>query len=64
MKEIVRDKFTRGRHLGLWLKAAGNAYLEETNRWGDDYWGVSGGVGANNLGIIRMETRLRLRYMT
>ena len=35
----------------------GNLSLEETNTWGDNYWGVCDGVGQNNLGRILMAIR-------
>lgn len=43
----------------LWeqLDSTGNAYLEETNTWGDVYWGVCDGVGKNWLGRVLMHTR-------
>ena len=45
------------------LIATGGKYLEETNYWGDIYWGVNKsnvdeeGVGENNLGKLLMEIR-------
>lgn len=39
------------------LKETGNAELIEGNRWGDTFWGVSGGVGKNHLGKLLMEVR-------
>ena len=32
-------------------------YLEETNRWGDAFWGVFNGEGENHLGRLLMEIR-------
>ena len=43
------------------LLATGNAYLEETNTWGDTYWGVCKGQGKNRLGYLLMEVRQVLR---
>ena len=43
------------------LLLSGNAYLEETNTWGDVYWGVCNGVGKNNLGKILMDIRTFLQ---
>lgn len=57
MKSIVVDKFTRNIHLKLWLLATKEAYLEETNDWGDTYWGVYNGSGSNHLGYVLMEVR-------
>lgn len=33
------------------------AHIEETNYWGDTYWGVCKGQGENNLGKILMSIR-------
>lgn len=42
----------------LWkLKTTYPAYLEETNTWGDQYWGVCRGIGQNMLGAVLMEVR-------
>lgn len=50
--------------LGRLLLATGDAYLEETNWWGDVYWGVCKGVGQNNLGKILMNIREELRLIS
>lgn len=34
-------------------------YIEETNSWGDRFWGVCDGIGENALGHILMELRSR-----
>ena len=47
--------------LRTWLLQTGESYLEETNHWGDVYWGVCNGVGENNLGDILMQIRRDLR---
>lgn len=39
------------------LIATGDAYLEETNHWGDTYWGVCNGEGKNMLGRMLMYVR-------
>ena len=39
------------------LLATGTKYLEETNYWDDSFWGVYGGIGSNNLGVILMAVR-------
>lgn len=39
------------------LLATGTKYLEETNYWGDRYWGVCNGQGQNKLGVILMRIR-------
>ena len=61
MYQIVKDKFTRNEDLNKLLLGTGNAYLEETNTWGDKCWGVCRGVGSNNLGRILMRVRAEAR---
>jgi N-glycosidase YbiA len=59
-------------HLGLRIKfsdsalatrllATGDEYLEETNTWGDTYWGVCDNVGLNMLGKLLMLLREELQ---
>lgn len=43
--------------LSVKLMNTGTLYLEETNTWGDKYWGVCNGVGQNNLGKMLMAIR-------
>jgi len=43
------------------LLATGERYLEETNNWGDRFWGVDG-HGQNNLGQLLMLVRRQLAY--
>lgn len=62
MRSLVTQKFSHP-HLAEKLLATGDAYLEETNSWGDTFWGVSGGVGTNHLGHILMDTRSALRCL-
>lgn len=57
MEFYVRKKFRDHRDLALLLKMTGNAHLEETNTWGDRFWGVSSGQGLNILGDILMLVR-------
>lgn len=40
-----------------WLQETGDKYIEETNTWGDAFWGVCNGVGENHLGKILMRVR-------
>lgn len=42
------------------LLSTGDLYLEETNWWKDDYWGVWEGKGLNKLGRILMMIRSKL----
>ena len=59
MRSLILQKFQDKDLMDL-LLATGHAYLEETNSWGDTYWGVSGGHGANHLGTILMSVRAEL----
>jgi ribA/ribD-fused uncharacterized protein len=43
------------------LLETGDAYIEETNYWGDKFWGVCYGKGKNHLGHIIMNIREELR---
>lgn len=58
MLSLTRQKFTIHRDLREHLLATGDAYLEETNTWGDV--GVCRGQGQNNLGKILMQVRAEL----
>jgi ribA/ribD-fused uncharacterized protein len=66
MKELLIQKFDKTLNPENYekLKETENKYLEETNYWGDTYWGVNksdaseDGVGENNLGKLLMEVRL------
>lgn len=59
MSDILIQKFSHPKMAKL-LLSTGDAYLEETNSWGDVYWGVCNGVGENNLGKILMFLRQQL----
>jgi ribA/ribD-fused uncharacterized protein len=59
MKRIVARKFSIP-SLAKRLVATFPAELWEGNGWGDRYWGVCAGVGANHLGKILMEVRREL----
>jgi ribA/ribD-fused uncharacterized protein len=57
MRELVYKKFhTNEILMDLLLKTKGK-YLEETNTWGDVFWGVYKGKGENFLGKILMKVR-------
>jgi ribA/ribD-fused uncharacterized protein len=60
MLNINRQKFMQ-EPLRTWLLETGDAYLEETNTWGDTFWGVCNGVGENQLGKILMQIRTELK---
>ncbi len=60
MEDLIRQKFNIP-ELREKLLATGDAYIEETNTWGDRFYGVSGGVGLNHLGKIIMKVRDELQ---
>lgn len=57
MEDLIRQKFRPGFRLAALLLRTKDAHIEEGNTWGDRFWGVCGGVGANNLGLILMRVR-------
>lgn len=63
MYDIVKDKFCRNPDLTVKLLETGEKYLEETNWWGDTYWGICKGVGQNHLGKILMRVRDELKQL-
>lgn len=56
MKNILSVKFNH-QYFKNKLILTGKCYIEETNTWGDTFWGVCNGYGQNNLGKIIMEIR-------
>lgn len=60
MYEVLKDKFTRNEDLKMKLLETGSKYLEETNYWGDTFWGVCEGKGKNHLGELLMRVRNEL----
>jgi ribA/ribD-fused uncharacterized protein len=60
MREVIWAKFSQNPELATKLLATGDRYLEETNWWGDKFWGVYRGQGQNLLGKIIMDARARL----
>lgn len=60
MEDVNRIKF-QNTYLAQRLKETGEAYLEETNYWGDTFWGVCDGIGENNLGKILMKIRSEMK---
>lgn len=60
MRLLLRRKF-RITSLRKDLLETGDAYLEETNNWGDKVWGVCNGEGSNYLGKLLMEVRDEIR---
>ena len=62
MYKIVLQKFLRDPSLSKALLNTGEKHLEETNSWGDTFWGVNpNGHGENNLGKILMAVRTIIR---
>jgi len=62
MVELCIQKFLYNNDLKEMLLATGDAYLEETNSWGDMWWGCNeDGEGKNNLGKILMGIRDTIR---
>lgn len=58
MSVILFDKFYRNPNLRQQLIKTDNKFLEETNHWGDQFWGVDIKKGGqNNLGKILMKIR-------
>ena len=60
MLELVRLKF-KDESLKHKLLMTNSEILVEGNDWGDVYWGISRGVGQNNLGKILMTVRSECR---
>lgn len=56
----VTKKFRDHNDLRILLEMTGDAHLEETNTWGDRFWGVCQGEGQNVLGDILMQVRSEL----
>lgn len=57
MKFLLMQKFMGYHDLSRMLYDTGDIYLEETNTWGDTFWGVCEGRGQNALGNLLMEIR-------
>ncbi len=61
MRSIIAAKFPNGGELSEKLIDTEDEELVEGNAWGDHFWGVSGGLGANHLGVLLMERREELQ---
>ena len=58
MTRAVYAKFNQNFELKCKLLATGSAHIEETNSWGDRFWGADiEGNGLNMLGNVLMYTR-------
>lgn len=60
MSDLIRIKFQQPYFKDL-LVSTGDTYIEETNHWGDTFWGVCRGAGQNRLGKILMGIRDELQ---
>ena len=60
MYRVLLAKFADS-SLARRLVGTEDAYLEETNYWRDDFWGVYQGRGENNLGLLLMVVRAELQ---
>jgi hypothetical protein len=60
MLSLLRQKFAQ-EPLKQMLLETGDAYLEETNSWGDIFWGVYNEMGQNWLGKLLMQVREELQ---
>lgn len=58
MYKLCQQKFSQSPLKEKLLATEG--LLEETNDWGDRYWGVCDGIGENHLGKILMRIREEL----
>lgn len=63
MEGLLRQKFTGYHDLSLKLYETGDIYIEETNTWGDTFWGVCNGKGQNVLGNLLMKIRSDIRTL-
>jgi ribA/ribD-fused uncharacterized protein len=59
MERLVLSKFSNNSDLRNFLILTHPYELEETNTWGDTFWGVCNGEGENHLGKILMRVRER-----
>ncbi len=57
MATALYSKFHLNIELRKKLASTGDKYIEETNHWRDQWWGVCDGVGENHLGKILMAIR-------
>lgn len=57
MRGLLYQKFGPSTHLSSLLMSTYPKELIEGNTWGDQFWGVCNGKGANWLGILLMEVR-------
>jgi ribA/ribD-fused uncharacterized protein len=63
MLDLTRQKYQDPMYKKL-LLSTNELEIEEGNVWGDTYWGVCRGIGANRLGKILMKVRQEIRDPT
>ena len=61
MRDLLKQKFNPRSVLAERLLKTGDEQLVEGNDWGDKFWGVVDGKGANHLGYLLMEIRNDLK---
>lgn len=62
MYDACWAKFSENEELRIALLNTGTKYLEETNDWGDKFWGADRfGAGRNMLGKVLMSIREKLK---
>lgn len=61
MRRLLIQKFYSSSDLAKRLMDTGDMYIEETNTWGDKFWGVCDGQGKNVLGLLLMSIRTELQ---
>lgn len=61
MRELLEQKFCLGSDYARRLVNTGDALLEETNTWGDTFWGICRGQGENMLGVLLTQQREALK---
>lgn len=59
MRQFLIQKYNQEPYRQLLINTEGR-YIEETNWWNDQFWGVCGGKGENILGVLIMDIRDRL----
>lgn len=60
MRQLLEQKFALGSQCAHMLCLTEDHHIEETNTWGDTFWGVCRGEGLNVLGEMLMEIRADL----
>lgn len=63
MRFLLMQKFVGYHDLSRRLYETGDVYLEETNTWGDTFWGVCKDKGHNVLGNLLMEIRRDIKML-